>query len=230
MEWLGSEPSEPLRRTGRCLSYGHGITYWPLGEVPKEHLGILESDPPETILRRLESREILGLTLGLDVGGGLHPLAARDRLHEEWVDFVAELSSKQPAVILIEDLHWAEDELLDLQERVLRDARGPVFLLGTARPELLDRRPAWGGGRRNASLLWLEPVRIGRRALGRGGAHAGAATPPARGRPRACRRQSVLRRGAARQPHRHGRARAGGRLWRARELPAGFKVPDSSRR
>ena len=147
LEWLGSEPSEPLRRTGRCLSYGHGITYWPLGEVPKEHLGIMESDPPETILRRLESREILGLTLGLDVGGGLHPLAARDRLHEEWVDFVAELSSKQPAVILIEDLHWAEDELLDLQERVLRDARGPVFLLGTARPELLDRRPAWGGGR-----------------------------------------------------------------------------------
>ena len=73
-EWLAGESPEPLRRTGRCLSYGQGITYWPLAEVLKEHLGILESDAPASVLSRLEGREILGLTLGLDVAGGLHPL------------------------------------------------------------------------------------------------------------------------------------------------------------
>jgi class 3 adenylate cyclase len=157
-EWLAAQSPAPVRRTGRCLSYGQGITYWALGEVLKEHLGILESDPPETVRKRLASREILGLTLGLDIGTDLHPLAARNRLHEAWVDFLEELAAEAPAVVLIEDLHWAEDELLDLLERVLREVRGPLLLLGTARPELLDRRPAWGGGRRNTSLLWLEPL------------------------------------------------------------------------
>ncbi len=60
--------------------------------------------------------------------------------------------------MLVEDLHWAEEPLLDLFERLLRDVHGPVFLLGTARPELLGRRPAWAGGRRNAASLWLEPL------------------------------------------------------------------------
>jgi class 3 adenylate cyclase len=157
-EWLGDQDTAPLRRTGRCLPYGDGITYWPLGEVLKEHLGLLESDGPETALHRLESRAILGLTLGLDVAGDLHPLTARERLHQAWVQFLEELAHEQPVVVLVEDLHWAEDELFDLLERLVRDVGGPLLLLGTARPELLDRRPDWGAGRRNASLLWLEPL------------------------------------------------------------------------
>jgi class 3 adenylate cyclase len=157
-EWLGNEESTPLRRTGRCLPYGDGITYWPLGEVLKEHLGLLESDPPETALRLLDARRMLGLTLGLDVAGDLHPLTARERLHEAWVEFLEDLVREQPVVVLVEDLHWGEDELFDLLERLARDVAGPLLLLGTARPELLDRRPDWGAGRRNASLLWLEPL------------------------------------------------------------------------
>jgi class 3 adenylate cyclase len=157
-EWLAEEDSTPLRRTGRCLPYGDGITYWPLGEVLKEHLGLLESDGPETALQRLEPRAILGLTLGLDVAGDIHPLTARDRLHEAWIEFLEELANDQPVVVLVEDLHWAEDELFDLLERLVRGVGGPLLLLGTARPELLDRRPDWGAGRRNASVLWLEPL------------------------------------------------------------------------
>ena len=157
-EWLGNEDSVPLRRTGRCLPYGDGITYWPLGEVLKEHLGLLESDPPETALRLLDARRMLGLTLGLDVAGDLHPLTARERLHEAWVEFLEDLAREQPVVVLVEDLHWGEDELFDLLERLGRDVSGPLLLLGTARPELLDRRPDWAAGRRNASLLWLEPL------------------------------------------------------------------------
>jgi class 3 adenylate cyclase/tetratricopeptide (TPR) repeat protein len=157
-EWLGNEDSAPLRRTGRCLPYGDGITYWPLGEVLKEHLGLLESDPPETALRLLDARRMLGLTIGLDVARDLHPLTARERLHEAWVEFLEDLAREQPVVVLIEDLHWGEDELFDLLERLARDVSGPLLLLGTARPELLDRRPDWAAGRRNASQLWLEPL------------------------------------------------------------------------
>jgi class 3 adenylate cyclase len=143
-ERLALRAPDTLRRTGRCLSYGQGITYWPLGEVLKEHLGILESDPPEIVRERLGERELLGLTLGLDVAHGLHPLAARDRFQDTWVEFLDELVAEQPAVILIEDVHWAEEQLLDLLERLVRDTRGPLLLLATARPELLQDRPGWG--------------------------------------------------------------------------------------
>jgi class 3 adenylate cyclase/tetratricopeptide (TPR) repeat protein len=155
---LGGEAGEPLRRTGRCLSYGHAITYWAMGEILKEHLGILESDPPESIWNKLRPREILGLALGLEVQTELHPLAARDELHEAWLDFLQDLVAERPVVVLIEDLHWAEDPLLDLLERTAREVQGPLMIVGTARPELLDGRPTWGGGRRNSSLLWLQPL------------------------------------------------------------------------
>ncbi|MBD0329909.1 MAG: AAA family ATPase [Thermoleophilia bacterium] len=143
-ERLGGRSPEPQRRVGRCLSYGEGITYWPLGEVLKEQLGIVDSDPPAVALERLESRRILGLTLGLDVAQGLHPLVARDRFQDAWVEFLEEMTRERPAVILIEDVHWAEEQLLDLLERLVRDTRGPFLLLATARPELLQERPGWG--------------------------------------------------------------------------------------
>jgi class 3 adenylate cyclase len=158
-ERLGGKVPEPLRRTGRCLAYGHGITYWALGEILKEHLGILESDPPETVRARLGARAILGLALGIDTAGDLHPLAARDHMHDAWVELFDELAAERPVVLLVEDLHWAEEPLLDLLERLLRDVDGPLFMIGTARPELLDTRPSWSGGLRNASQLWLEPLR-----------------------------------------------------------------------
>ena len=79
-------------------------------------------------------------------------------MHEAWVEFLEELAAERPAVVVIEDLHWAEEPLLELLERIVRDVHGPLLLLCTARPELLGRRPAWGGGRRNASLLWLEAL------------------------------------------------------------------------
>ena len=75
---LATEAPEPLRRTGRCLSYGDATTYWPLGEVLREHFRILENDEPETILARLERRELLALTLGLDEPFALRALALVD--------------------------------------------------------------------------------------------------------------------------------------------------------
>ena len=157
-ERLGTESPEPLRRVGRCLSYGEGITYLPLGEIVREHLGLLESDPPETVARRLGRHEILGLTLGLEAPSDLHPLAARDRLRQAWVGFLEELVADQPAVVLVEDLHWGDDALLDLLEAGVHDVGGPLLLLGTARPELSRSRPTWGGRGRDSETLWLEAL------------------------------------------------------------------------
>lgn len=156
-EELAETKPEPLRRTGRCLAYGQGITYWPLGEVLKEHLGILESDSPDAVRHRLNEREILGLTLGLDVAGDLHPLAAQDRLHAAWIAFVSELAAERPLVMLIEDVHWAEQPLLDLIERLGRDVAGPLLLLATARPDFVAGRTGWGG-RVDSETVWLEPL------------------------------------------------------------------------
>jgi class 3 adenylate cyclase len=157
-ERLAAEQSAPLLRIGRCLSYGEGITYWPLGEVLREQFGILESDPPVQIARRLAGRTILGLTLGLDVAGDLHPLAARDRLHEAWISLLEELSSERPTVMLLEDLHWAEPALLELVDRLVRDVQAPLLVIVTGRPELVESRAQWEGGRVDSTILWLEPL------------------------------------------------------------------------
>jgi DNA-binding SARP family transcriptional activator len=159
-EWLSAQPSPPLLRAGRCLPYGRGITYWPLAEVLKAHLGILDSDSPRAVRGRLAGREILGVTLGLEIASDAHPLAAREQLHEAWVELLDELVAEQSTVVLIEDLHWAEEPLFELLERSLREVSGPLLLIATARPEVLDRRPAWGAGRRNAAQLWLEPLSL----------------------------------------------------------------------
>jgi class 3 adenylate cyclase len=155
---LAGESPEPVRRAGRCLPYGRGVTYWPLAEVLKSHLGIFEEDPETSVRAGLGAREILAVTLGLEPPSELHPLAVRERLHSAWVDFMEELVSDRPAVVLIEDLHWGEEPLLDLLDRVRREVAGPLLLVATTRPELLDRRPDWGAGGRNTTQLWLEPL------------------------------------------------------------------------
>ncbi|MGP7999572.1 MAG: ATP-binding protein [Streptosporangiaceae bacterium] len=144
--WLGGDPHRPLLRSGRCLSYGHGITYWPLGEVLKEHFGILESDPPDVVAGRVAGREGLGFTLGLAPPEGMHPLTVRDRLQTSWVGFLQELTSERPTAVLVEDLHWAGDELCDLLHMLTEQVAGPVLLVVTARPELFDQRPGWPAG------------------------------------------------------------------------------------
>jgi class 3 adenylate cyclase len=155
--WLSGQPGRPLLRSGRCLSYGHGITYWPLGEVLKEHFGILESDRPEVVAAEVAGREGLGFTLGLAPPEGMHPLAVRDRLQTSWVAFLQELTGERPAAVLVEDLHWAGDELCELLRMLAERVAGPLLLVVTARPELLDQRPTWLTG---GSLVRLEALPV----------------------------------------------------------------------
>ena len=156
-QWLGGQPRQPLLRSGRCLPYGHGITYWPLGEVLKEHFGILESDPPEVVAERVAGRDGLGFTLGLAPPEGMHPLTVRDRLQTSWVAFLQELTAERPAAVLVEDLHWADAELCDLLKMLVERVRGPLLLLAAARPELLDQRPGWVGSP-GVSMVRLEAL------------------------------------------------------------------------
>ena len=158
---LGQEAPDALRRTGRCPSYGHARAYGPVAEILREQFGIGEGDSPERVQELLGDRTILGLALGLDVASELHPIVARDRLHDAWVRLVDDLASAAPLVMLVEDLHWAEETLLELLERTLADVEGTLLLLATARPEFVDRRPTWGRGRLPTAWLWLEALASG---------------------------------------------------------------------
>src|SRR5205085_3152746 len=93
--------------------------------------------------------------LGLDVAAGLHPLVVRDRYQDAWVSLFEELAAERPVTVLVEDLHWAEEPLLDLLEHLLATVRGSLLLIGTARPELFERRPGWGA-RADATAIALE--------------------------------------------------------------------------
>jgi class 3 adenylate cyclase len=157
---LATEQPAPISRTGRCLAYGTGITYRPLGEMVREHFALREGAPADEVTAGLEGREILGLALGLDVAPDLHPLDARERLHAAAVSFVEEIASSRPTVILVEDIHWAEPDLLDLLERLVSDVRAPVMFVATARPEILNLRATWGSGKRNTTVLWLDPLPV----------------------------------------------------------------------
>jgi class 3 adenylate cyclase len=155
----------PVLRIGRCPSYGDGITYWPLAEVLREHFGLPEGTPGREVEERLGDERVLGLALGLDVLPQSHPLEAREKLHAAFVSFFERISRERPTVVVVEDLHWAEEDLLDLLDRIVGEAHGPLLVLTTARPELLDQRPHWGAGHRNTSTIWLEPLRAGESAL-----------------------------------------------------------------
>jgi class 3 adenylate cyclase len=143
---------------GRCLAYGRGVTYWPFAEILRDLFDISEADDTSVVMGRLAGRDILGLTFGLDVAGDLHPFAAQERLHEAWVEVINELADSAPVFLLVEDIHWAEDSLLDLLARIAADARGHVLVLLTARPEFLDLHPAWAAPLPRTTKMSLEPL------------------------------------------------------------------------
>jgi class 3 adenylate cyclase len=118
-------------RLGRCLSYGRSVTYSPLADVLRQELGLREEDPP---LEQIAGNEILGLTLGLDVAGDLEPRAAVLALQDAWVRLASDIGARGPAVLVLEDLHWASEPLIELLARVLSGATGPLLILGTTRP------------------------------------------------------------------------------------------------
>jgi len=159
-------------RQGRSLPYGSGVAYWAVAEMVKAQAGIVENDDATAASEKLrsavtaviadsaEARQVighLGPLIGLDSSG--ESSERRDEAHAAWRRFFEALAERNPVVLVFEDLHWADEGLLDFVDSLaewLSDV--PMLVLGTARPELLERRPDWGGGKANATTLRLGPL------------------------------------------------------------------------
>jgi class 3 adenylate cyclase/tetratricopeptide (TPR) repeat protein len=152
-------------RNGRCLPYGEGITFWALGEMVKAQAGILEDDDEAETEKKLHAavddpwieahlRPLVGLTGGSDGGGD-----RRDEAFTAWRRWFEGLAEQRPLVLAFDDIHWADDNLLDFIDHLVDWAVGvPLLVVCTARSELLTRRPGWGGGKPNATTLSLAPL------------------------------------------------------------------------
>jgi class 3 adenylate cyclase/tetratricopeptide (TPR) repeat protein len=160
-------------RQGRSLPYGDGVTFWALAEMVKAQAGILETDSPDTAGEKLSTCVAGLIPDSVDahwVEGHLRPLAGinrdtdpvgnrRDEAFTAWRRFFEALSEESPLVLIFDDLHWADDNLLDFVEYVVDWAVGvPILVVCTTRPELFERRPGWAGNTRNATRLSLAPL------------------------------------------------------------------------
>jgi class 3 adenylate cyclase/tetratricopeptide (TPR) repeat protein len=182
---LSARPELPTVRVGRCPAYGTGITYWALGEILRAQFEIHDTDEPEVAFGKLrsgleqllsesssdESPERLAVliarSLGIEPPADSEPVSGvenenpqqmRDRIFSAIRVLAEAISEQSPFVLIVEDIHWADEGMLDLIDHLARWVRGPLLLVCLARDELLDRRPGWGGGRRNATSLSLEPL------------------------------------------------------------------------
>ena len=175
--WQTAEAEvEPVNwRLGRSLPYGEGVTFWALAEMVKAQAGILETDTAgqaEAKLAAMTAEAVpgaadadwVGRHLGALVGAGRWRgrQSGGDRRGEAfaaWRYFFEALAESRPLVLVFEDLHWANDGLLDFVDYLADWAGGvPLLVVGSARPELLERRPGWGGGKPNALTLTLAPL------------------------------------------------------------------------
>jgi class 3 adenylate cyclase len=152
---------------GRCLSYGEGITFWPVAEIVRQAAGIADTDQPAEATARLRrlldtsddrDRERVATRVAQLIGLDPAPAPAEEAA---WAfrRLLELLAARGPLVVVLDDLHWAEPGLLDLVEHVADYGRGaPILLVAMARPEFLEERPGWAGGKLNATTLLLEPL------------------------------------------------------------------------
>ncbi len=148
---------------GRALPYGEGVTYWPLAEMVKAAAGITDDDPLDEAFEKLReccAEEAIADVLGL--AAGMMEALEGERSPQEiaWAsrEVMESIADVQPLILLFEDIHWAEEPLLDLIEHLADWVRAPLLIVCLARPELLDTRPGWGGGRVRSTAIELEPL------------------------------------------------------------------------
>jgi class 3 adenylate cyclase len=165
--YIHAKPEIIRWRQGRCLPYGEGITFWALGEIVKAEAGILESDSPQVAAEKLEAtvsleepeRQWLLQRLAPLVGVEAASPAERQELFTAWRRFLENLAATRSSVLVVEDLHWADEALLAFLEYLAEWSQDvPLLVLCAARPELYERRPGWGAGQRNAQTINLSPL------------------------------------------------------------------------
>ena len=170
---VDEDPELIVWRQGRSLPYGEGSSFWGLAEIVKAQAGILESDGAEDAIAKVAAavrdlvteeteapwverhlQSLTGVQQARSVGQ-----ANLDESFAAWRRFLEALAEAQPVVLVFEDLHWADDALLDFVDSLPDRVTGvPLLVVCSARPELLERRPDWGGGKRNATTVSLAPL------------------------------------------------------------------------
>src|SRR5256886_8324675 len=149
---------------GPCLPYGEGVTYWPLAEMVKASAGIVDNDPLDEAQEKLRAcceDEAVADLLGLAVGVLEAVEGERSQQDIAWAAraWAEQLAQAQPLVLVFEDVPWGEEPLLELIEHLAASVReAPLLLVCLARPELLDVRPGWGGGRVRSTTFELGPL------------------------------------------------------------------------
>jgi class 3 adenylate cyclase/tetratricopeptide (TPR) repeat protein len=151
-------------RRGRCLAYAN-TAYSALADAIKAQCEIFEDDSAEGAAGKAEAavRDLFGddsvaPQLRALVGAGETRDMSREELFEAWRRFLERLAARYPLVLVLDDIHWADDGLLDFIDHVADWAQGPIMVVATARAELLEKRPTWGGGKRNATSIYLDPL------------------------------------------------------------------------
>ncbi len=159
--WAGAR-ARILR--GRCLPYGEGITFFPIAEVVRVAAGITEDDETGTAIEKLRAvagRDVQGTSIvngvaaALDLESASIPIDQLNWSLRRWLELLA---ASGPVVVVLDDLQWAEDALLDLVDHIARFAEAPLLVIGMGRPELPERRPQWDAGGPDPVLLRLDPL------------------------------------------------------------------------
>ncbi|MGA9372896.1 MAG: adenylate/guanylate cyclase domain-containing protein, partial [Solirubrobacterales bacterium] len=181
MTKLAGSGDPPTIRRGQCPPYGAGIAYWALAEVLNDEFEIRDTDAPHAAWEKLRSgvtelmselgdeaagernAALLAIPLGLEPPEELQhsepdPQRMREALFSAARAVVEAIAQRRPLVLAIDDIHWADEGMLDLIDHLTRWVRAPLLLVCLTRDELLERRPGWGGGRRNATTISLEPL------------------------------------------------------------------------
>src|SRR5262249_31681430 len=151
------------------LPYGAGVSFWPLAEIVKAQTGVHENDSASDAAAKVQASvattvpedERAWVLRHLDPLVGVEGDETLDRQESfaAWRRYLEGLADHHPLVLVFEDLHWADDGILDFVDHLAEWATGvPLLVIGTARPELIDRRADWGGGKLNAATVALSPL------------------------------------------------------------------------
>ena len=157
--------------SGRCLTYGEGITYWPVSEVVRQALGLRGESSQDDIRRRLAERvrgkdhadrivEGVAQMMGLSDATG-----SQEQMFWGTRRFLEAEADERPLMVVFDDIHWGEPIFLDFVEYLADFASGPLLMICMARLDLLEERPGWGAGRRNGTMLTLDPLTEGESVL-----------------------------------------------------------------
>jgi class 3 adenylate cyclase/tetratricopeptide (TPR) repeat protein len=166
---------------GRCLPVGHGITYWALGEILRQFAAISLDEPADAAAEKLRSAverlvdsghlpaddgprvvHALAMTAGLPMPDNpleeLAPDAVAAELARAWPAFLSAITRTGPTVVVLEDVHWAGDQLMSMVDRLVSRTTGPLLLVATARPESTEAAQGLNLNSEEVSTIALRPL------------------------------------------------------------------------